>query len=161
MHARAQELITALGLTPHREGGHFREIYRSSSSVETLDGRTARAALTTIYFVLTSGEISRWHRVRSDEVWHYLEGAPLELQVAQATFDRTETVIIGQYSQTSAPVRVVPAGWWQAARSTGDYTLVSCDVAPGFDYEDFVLLRDWPSDAELLKTKHPALAGFV
>ena len=161
MHTRALELIPTLGLTPHPEGGHFREIHRSAGAVDPLDGRTSRSALTVIYFLLTSGEVSRWHRVASDEVWYHLEGDPLELQMADPAFDHTVTMNLGPRGAAAAPVRVIPAGWWQAARTTGAYTLVSCAVAPGFDFADFVLLRDLPDVAELLKTRHPALADFV
>ena len=126
-----------------------------------LTWRSHCAALTAIYFLLASGEVSCWHRVRSDEVWHYLEGDPLELQIADPAFEHTTTIILGPYGGVAAPVCVVPAGWWQAARTTGAYTLVACTVGPGFDYDDFVMLRDLPRDVELLESKHPTLIEFV
>src|SRR5689334_1579982 len=95
MNARAAELIERLALESHREGGHFREVYRSSSRVQPLDTRTERAALTTIYFMLLQGEISAWHRVLSDEVWHYYEGAPLELFTTKADFDKARLHLLG------------------------------------------------------------------
>src|SRR3970040_204526 len=79
MHSRAAELIRTLALRPHPEGGHYGEVFRSSRRVRALDRDVDRAALTTIYFLLTAGEHSRWHRVRADEAWHWCEGDPLEL----------------------------------------------------------------------------------
>src|SRR4051812_26624528 len=79
MHKRATELIADLGLQPHPEGGYFRENFRSSRKVQPLDERSPRSALTTIYFLLVKGQHSRWHRVASDEAWHFYEGDPLEL----------------------------------------------------------------------------------
>ena len=79
MDARASQLIERLGLVAHPEGGCFRQVYRSSTTVQPADDRGARPSLTTIYFLLVSGEVSRWHRVASDEAWHYYEGDPLEL----------------------------------------------------------------------------------
>ena len=82
MHRRAAELIRELGLAPHPEGGFFREIFRSTLLVEPCDGRSRRSALTAIFFLLAQGQVSRWHSVRSDEVWHLYEGGPLELLIA-------------------------------------------------------------------------------
>ena len=85
MDTRAAELIASLDLAPHPEGGFFRELYRSDSRVQPLDGRPERRALTTIYVLLPAGEVSRWHRVGSDEVWHFFEGDPLELFTIDAS----------------------------------------------------------------------------
>ena len=79
MHPRAADLVSVLDLRPHPEGGFYREVHRSTSRVTTGDARGERAAITTIYFLLTAGAQSRWHRVDSDEVWHFYEGDPLEL----------------------------------------------------------------------------------
>ena len=88
MDPRAAQLIADLALTPHQEGGYYRQIYRSTSTILPADGRPARASLTTIYFLLPAGDVSRWHVVASDEVWHYDEGAPLELLTADRGFAR-------------------------------------------------------------------------
>lgn len=144
MHPRALQLVASLGLTPHPEGGHYREIHRSPSRVMPDDGRGSRSALTVIYFLLAAGEISRLHRVASDESWHFHEGDPLELVVAAADVGSVGTHLIGSWSEAVAPARVVPAGAWQAARSKGAYTLVTCSVGPGFEFEDFEMLRDTP-----------------
>jgi uncharacterized protein len=139
---RAAELIERLRLAPHPEGGYYRELFRSGTEVRPTDGRPLRSALTTIYFLLTAGQHSRWHRVGSDEVWHVYEGTPLELLLAPPGIDRVERVVLGPATPTLEPVHVVPAGWWQAARPRGGYVLAGCSVAPGFDFADFDFLRD-------------------
>jgi predicted cupin superfamily sugar epimerase len=140
VHPRAADLIASLNLSPHPEGGHFREVYRSSSHVQPLDGRGERSAVTTIYFLLGAGEVSRWHTVASDEVWHYYEGDPLELLTSMdASFEQVTRYRLGPVDGDTSPVHVVAANTWQAARSTGAYTLVGCTVAPAFEFEDFRL----------------------
>ncbi len=143
MNSRAALLIKELGLLPHPEGGYYREIYRSFSQVQPGDDRPERPALTTIYFLLAAGQHSRWHRVLSDEVWHYYEGDPLELFWLDINGEEKTHAILGSVDSIGkqCPVQVVPAGCWQAARSMGDYTLVGCTVGPGFDYADFSLLE--------------------
>ncbi len=142
---RYQALITSLGLKAHPEGGYYREVYRSPASVKPSDGRQPRPALTTIYFLLTYGQFSRWHRVQSDEVWHFYEGAPLDLWLTSPQIDRVEQHRLGPADASQQPVLVVPAGWWQAARSSGAYTLTGCTVGPGFDFQDFALAADQPA----------------
>jgi predicted cupin superfamily sugar epimerase len=142
MHPRAAELIATLGLEPHPEGGFYRELFRSAAPVTPNDDRGPRAALTTIYFLLTADTWSRWHQVRSDEVWHLYEGGPLELLVAPPDLSRVEHVRLHTASDRERPVAVVAADWWQAARPLGDYALCGCTVAPGFEFEDFSFLRD-------------------
>jgi predicted cupin superfamily sugar epimerase len=161
MHPRAAALITALELSPHPEGGYFREIHRSASVVDPRDGRPARAALTTIYFLLTAGQVSRWHRVASDEAWHFLEGDPLTLHEADPAFDRVVTRTLGRWDEDTEPLRIIGAGQWQAAHCTGEYTLAGCTVGPGFDFADFVLLRDLPADAQVLARRHPEFSRLV
>ena len=121
---QADRLIRQLKLKPHPEGGWFRESFR--------DGNPGRAHSTAIYFLLKAGEASRWHRVDAAEVWHFYRGAPLELKIGKGVF------ILGNViEEAQAPQIVVPAGAWQAARSLGDYTLVGCTVAPGFEFSAF------------------------
>lgn len=139
--SRAEELIAALGLQPHPEGGWYAEVFRSASTVQPADARGTRSALTTIYFLLTAGQTSRLHRVASDEVWHFYEGDPLELTVAPGNLASLSRVTLGPVSASSAPVHTVPAGFWQGARPLGAYTLVGCTVGPGFDFADFELLE--------------------
>jgi len=160
MHSRAAELIATLGLRPHPEGGYFAEVYRSAARVQPSDSRSERAALTTIYFLLTAADVSCWHRVRSDEVWHFYEGDPLELVTADPDFAHVTRRLLGRATVGTHPVHVVRADEWQAARSTGDYTLVGCTVGPGFEFEDFEMLRD-RADAEAVRRRHPEVSEFI
>ncbi len=152
---RATQIIQELDLRSHPEGGYYREIQRSESLVRPLDGRPERSAMTTIYFLLVAGQVSRWHRVRSDEVWHHYEGDPVALQIMSDDFSTTERRILGPLAPSTFPAQVVPANHWQTARSLGDYSLVGCTVGPGFDFADFSLLRDTPERAAVLKQRHP------
>jgi predicted cupin superfamily sugar epimerase len=162
MHARAAHLVQLLRLEPHPEGGFFRQLFRSSEAVTPADGRGTRTALTTIYFLLPGNDVSRWHRVASDEVWHFYEGAPLEIWTATPDFSDLSVTRLGTVAAgDAAPVTVVRAGWWQAARPTGDYTLVGCTVAPGFEFDDFVLARDRDSWATALRTRYPESAELL
>lgn len=161
MHPRAAELIRTLGLSPHPEGGYYGEVFRSSSVVRPADTRVARPALTTIYFLLPAGEVSRWHRVLSDEVWHYYEGDPLELWLADEPLALVVCQRLGPVGADVQPVRIAEARQWQAARSTGAYTLVGCTVGPGFEFADFALLRDLPSQADAARARHPHAALFI
>jgi predicted cupin superfamily sugar epimerase len=165
---RAQELIDTLNLQPHPEGGWFREVFRSTAQVMPADGRPARQALTTIYFLLEAHQHSRWHRVASDEVWIYLEGAPLALWTSDGAL-RTPPVHLrlGPVDvHGTRPQHTVPAGQWQAARpivsqATDDYTLVSCTVGPGFDFSDFSFMRPDGDEASLLRHHWPELAKLI
>lgn len=151
MDPRAAELIRELSLTPHVEGGFYRQTFRSARAVQPDDDRGERAALTTIYYLLTHGSHSRWHRVRSDEVWHFCEGSPLELFVASSDATSLERVMLGPALATDGPLYTVPAGSWQAARPIGSYALMACTVAPGFVFDDFELLApDSESGARVL-----------
>lgn len=134
----AQEIIAQLNLKPHPEGGHFRETFRDSRC--DADGR---AASTAIYFLLARGERSHWHRVDAAEVWHYYAGDTLMLHIADESGART--VRLGpDLAAGDVPQIVVPAHAWQAAESNGNWTLVGCTVAPGFEFAHFELApRDW------------------
>lgn len=159
--SRAEWLIETLEMTPHPEGGHFREVYRSPAIVRAAGSAADRSALTSIYFLLARGGVSTWHRVASDEVWHFYEGDPLELTTVNPDFGALKRETLGPVGEGSAPVRVVPADHWQTARTTGDYTLVGCTVGPGFEFEDFELLRDQPENAGVLRRLHPELVAFL
>jgi hypothetical protein len=134
----AAEIIARLDLKPHPEGGHFRETFR-----DTAARRDDRAASTAIYFLLARGERSHWHRIDAAEVWHYYAGSPLALSIAHE--GPAETVRLGTDLRAGEqPQAVVPAHAWQAAESLGDWTLVGCTVAPGFDFSTFELAEpDW------------------
>ena len=129
----AEQVISLLGLAPHPEGGHFRETFRDAAGVNG-----ARAASTAIYFLLRAGEVSRWHRVDAAELWHWYAGAPLELGVADGS-GRRNIALGPDLAAGERPQAVVPAHAWQQARSLGDWTLVGCTVAPGFEFARFEL----------------------
>lgn len=158
---RAATLIEQLGLAPHPEGGYYRELFRSPLAVQPGDDRPARSALTTIYFLLPAGEHSRWHQVRSDEVWHLYEGGPIELLVSPPGFPTVERVLLGPPGTTLGPCHTVPAGWWQAARPRGAYALAGCTVAPGFEFADFRFLREAPEELARLRALSPELARLA
>jgi uncharacterized protein len=141
---RLDQLVSRLALAPHPEGGRFRQIFRSASQVRTADNRPLRTAMTSIYYLLEEGEFGRWHRVRSDEVWHLYEGGPLELLVAPPDVSAVEHRVLDAAGPDTEPVTVVPADWWQAARPLGAYALAGCTVAPGFEFDDFAFLSDEP-----------------
>jgi uncharacterized protein len=133
----AEHIIRLLDLKPHPEGGHFRETFRDQRPPGA-----SRAASTAIYFLLAAGERSHWHRVDAAEVWHWYAGAPLALDIAPAE-GKIERVTLGSdLSAGQRPQAVVPAQAWQAAQSTGDWTLVGCTVAPGFEFSAFELAPD-------------------
>ncbi|HXY38085.1 MAG TPA: cupin domain-containing protein [Vicinamibacteria bacterium] len=150
MEGRAAELVRALGLEPHPEGGHFRQTFRSAIPVDAPAGRS-RPALTHIWFLLAAGERSRWHRLASDEIWHFHEGWPLDLLTVAPGSGALVRRRLGVDGPAAASALAVPAGSWQAARPLGAYALVSCVVAPGFDYADFELLADRPAERERLE----------
>lgn len=134
----AADIIRLLDLKPHPEGGHYRETFRDSRLLEN-----GRAASTAIHFLLARGERSHWHRVDAAEVWHWHAGAPLKLEIANGK--NVATVTLGaDLLANQQPQAIVPAGQWQAAESLGDWTLVGCTVAPGFEFSGFELApKDW------------------
>jgi predicted cupin superfamily sugar epimerase len=135
MDPRAQHLIDTLGLQRHPEGGWYRQLYKSEMHVKRVSDGAERTALTTIYFLLVEGTFSAWHRVESDEVWHFYEGAPLELLSRAADDDAPLVRRLDEANRTE----VVHARHWQAARPLGAYALVGCTVGPGFEFADFEL----------------------
>jgi predicted cupin superfamily sugar epimerase len=132
----AADIIARFDLKPHPEGGHYRETFRDAR----LDDR-GRACSTAIYFLLARGERSRWHRIDAAEIWHYYAGHALILHVADDAGSRS--LVLGpDLAAGEVPQAMVPAHAWQAAESSGDWTLVGCTVAPGFDFAKFELAPD-------------------
>ena len=130
----AAEIIATLGMQRHPEGGWYAETFRDS------EGAGGRGHSTAIYFLLEAGDASAWHRVKdAAEVWHHYAGAPLELRVHDETKGTASFVLGIDLGAGERPQAVVPANWWQTARSLGDWTLVGCTVAPGFDFSQFEL----------------------
>lgn len=134
----AQDLISRLQLQPHPEGGFYKEIYRSETgcNYESQD----RSVLTGIYFLLRQNEHSRWHVVDADEVWHYYDGAPLELFIASPDRLIYKKIILGPVTEGYEASYVIPRNWYQAARSAGEWSLCGCNVAPGFSFDGFRFL---------------------
>ncbi|MGH3655227.1 MAG: cupin domain-containing protein [Micromonosporaceae bacterium] len=134
----------ALDLVPHPEGGWYRQTWKSPVHVHPAGYPGERAAATAILFLLLPGEESVWHRVRSDELWFWHSGGPLELTLGGTadTPGTSETTVLGMnLSEGHQPQALVPANCWQAAKPTDDQeVLVSCVVAPGFDFDDFTTL---------------------
>ncbi len=129
----AADVIRLLDLAPHPEGGHFRETFRDAVQVG------GRAASTAIYFLLARGERSHWHRVDAAEPWHWHAGAALKLQIASERGSVSSVRLGPDLVAGERPQAIVPAHAWQAAESLGDWTLVGCTVAPGFEFAGFEL----------------------
>ena len=128
----ADALIARLALAPHPEGGWYRQTWVAEGP--------GRPSGTAIYFLLKAGERSHWHRVDATEIWHFHAGAPLLLRLAETEAGPAERLRLGtELAAGEEPQRIVPAHWWQAAETTGDWTLVGCTVSPGFRFEGFEL----------------------
>ncbi|MDG3040349.1 cupin domain-containing protein [Roseicyclus marinus] len=127
----ADQIIAHLGLAPHPEGGHYRQTW-----IATNQGRPSG---TCIYFLLKAGEHSHWHKVDATEIWLYHAGAPLVLSLADSDDGPATDHLLTPDLTKGAPQIIVPENHWQAARTTGDFTLVSCTVSPGFSFDGFTL----------------------
>ncbi len=127
----AQEIIAHLDLAPHPEGGHYRQTWVAENA--------GRPTGTCIYFLLQAGEQSHWHKVDATEIWLYHAGAPLVLSLAATDAGPATDHLLTPDLTQGAPQLIVPENHWQAARSTGAHTLVSCTVSPGFSFDGFTL----------------------
>lgn len=128
----ADDIIAQLKLTPHPEGGYYRQTWVAENA--------GRAAGTCIYFLLKAGQESHWHAVDAVEIWHYYAGAPLILSLAASLDGPAHDVLLGPDLATGQiPQTIVAEGHWQKAATTGDWTLVGCTVSPGFQFEGFTL----------------------
>lgn len=129
----ADEMIAHLGLKPHPEGGFYRQTWIAENQ--------GRATGTCIYFLLKQGESSHWHKVDATEIWLYHAGAPLILSLAADDSGPATDHMLTPDLTHGQPQIIVPENHWQAARTTGDFTLVSCTVSPGFNFEGFTLAQ--------------------
>lgn len=127
----ADQIIAWLDLAPHPEGGHYRQTWAAENN--------GRPSGTCIYFLLRANEVSHWHRVDATEIWLYHAGAPLILSLAETDAGPAKDHLLTPDLSAGTPQIIVPQNHWQAARSTGDHTLVSCTVSPGFQFEGFTL----------------------
>ena len=152
MNNKIEEIIKELDLKPHPEGGYFRETYRSEGEIKesSLDSnfKGKRNYATCIYFLLTSGNFSAFHRIKQDEIWHFYSGSPIRLHTISETGLHSEFIIGNDLLKGEVPQLVVPSGYWFGAEviNKNDYTLVGCTVSPGFDFKDF----EMPSRQELI-----------
>ncbi len=129
-------LIKHLRLEPHPEGGWYRQTFSDQGE----PGQ--RAFSTAIYYLLEKGQISRWHKVDAAEIWHFYAGSPLELMVSADGKSSTTHVLGVDFGAAQLPQAAVPAGHWQSAKSLGEWTLVGCTVAPGFEFRGFEMAQD-------------------
>jgi predicted cupin superfamily sugar epimerase len=132
----AEQVIAALGLAPHPEGGFFRETFRDAGPAG------GRGASTAIYYLLRAGELSRWHRIDAVEIWHWYAGAPLLLSLSPDGHRRQTLRLGGAIVAGERPQAAVPARAWQSARSLGAWSLLGCTVAPAFQFAGFELAAD-------------------
>lgn len=160
MKKRIQELIDLIGLVEHPEGGYFKETYRSPLIINSPHVNAQRSAVTDIYFMLVKGQFSRFHQVKHDEIWNFYEGAPLLLYDYDPDTQHLRSFKLGSLPGCDGFKTVIQANHWQAAESLGEYTLVGCTVAPGFDFHDFRLLdADNEVKQDVIK-RHPELQRF-
>ena len=145
MEQKVFDLITQLKLSPHPEGGYFKETYRSKEEIkeECLGDqyKGKRNHATCIYFLLTSTMFSAFHRIHQDEIWHFYDGSPLLLHIISPKGKYSAYIVGNNVSSNQKPQVIVPGGSWFAANVIGDnsYSLVGCTVSPGFDFLDFDL----------------------
>jgi uncharacterized protein len=127
----AQDIIHALKLERHPEGGWYIQTFRDT------EGTAGRANSTAIYYLLEGGDRSHWHTVDAVEIWHYHAGAPLELSLSRDGKTEHRITVGPDITSGQRPQGIVGKGEWQSARSLGDWTLVGCTVAPGFEFSGF------------------------
>lgn len=157
----AQYWIDQLALQPHPEGGYFVEVYRSREGIpqSALPERFGgdRSFCTAIFYLLESGDFSAFHRIASDETWHFYAGDPLDIVMLSS--DGARTVRLGRELHKGEVLQMtVPAEVWFAARPVfgSAYTLAGCTVSPGFDFADFEM-----GDRQVLCAQFPACSGVI
>ncbi len=164
MNQSTQYWIKQLELSPHPEGGYFREIFRSSEQIPhpSLPDRYtgSRCLYTAIYFLLGSKDISAFHKLKSDEIWHFYDGSPLDIYIISPETGNLTIHRLGKHLEKNETLQLcIPKEHWFAAElvENGDYALVGCTTAPGFEYEDFelgqerLLIKQYPEYAKLIK----------
>lgn len=161
-----KQLAKQLQLLDHPEGGYYRETYRSPEQISGLPARFAgaRSACTAILYALAAPGISRMHRIKSDELWHFHLGSPLEVMAISPKGQRLAWVLGHDISHGQVLQCVVPAGCWFGARvhAGNGYAVVGCTVAPGFEFADFevaeraALISQFPEHAEIIEALTPA-----
>jgi uncharacterized protein len=156
MKRNANYYIEQLNLDSHPEGGYFKETYRSVEVTTTKAGQ--RSISTAIYFLLEAGNFSAFHRIKSDEAWHFYDGDPLSVYIIDQSGILEEVRLGLDLSSGQKPQAVVPANCWFASRVAvgGQFSLVGCTVAPGFDFQDFEmaernkLIKEYPQHQSII-----------
>jgi predicted cupin superfamily sugar epimerase len=152
---KVKKIIEKYQLEPHSEGGYFKEVYRSDQILQSSIHQEKRNSVTHIYFLLTKDQVSCFHKVLHDEIWNFYEGSSLKL----IEFDKgkiNETVL-----DNDNYVKVVKGGVYQAAESSGEYSLVGCSVAPGFDFKDFSFINSKSKELVDIKNKFPDYFKYI
>lgn len=149
-----RKVVDELGLEPHPEGGFYKETYRSGQQVHSDSG--TRAAATGIYFLLPEGVCTNWHRVSSDELWHFYKGHKLVLEMINQERDFNQIFLDNKLANDRHFQGVIPKNCWQRAYSAGSYSLVGCTVAPGFEFEDFEMV-----EKQSLAERYPSIETKV
>ena len=127
------DIIQLLGLKPHPEGGYYCETWRAPAE------EGGRPSGTAIYYLLAAGEVGRWHRIDSDEIWHWYGGGPLRLTMLADGGTKRHFLLGPDLAKGERPQILVPKFHWQMAEPLGAWTLVGCTVSPGFIFEAFEL----------------------
>ncbi len=152
--------VKKISLIPHPEGGFYKEVYRSAeaASAESLPERfsTERNYSTAIYYLLESGDFSAFHRIKSDEIWHFYDGEPLNIYIIDNNGALTIKTLGLSEKDNVYPQVIVPATTWFAAKPVGSFTLAGCTVSPGFDFHDFEM-----ADNKSLKEKYPEHSEII
>jgi len=161
MNSETKQLISELQLIPHPEGGYYKEVYRSESTVISPYHGHLRHAITDIYFLLLEGQNSRFHRLVHDEIWHFYKGDSLVLVDLSPDIQTVSQITLGNLPDKNNFKYRVRGGHWQSAYSTGEYSLVGCTVAPGFEFDDFSFLKDDQVAYQSVIDKFPELKTLI
>ncbi|ETR74204.1 MAG: hypothetical protein OMM_00398 [Candidatus Magnetoglobus multicellularis str. Araruama] len=161
INKHAAQLIQRLDLVKHPEGGYYREVYRSESVFVSPKNGQKRHAMTDIFFLLLAGQKSRFHRIIHDEIWHFYKGDPLTLIDIQADNLEMSRITLGNTNSQLTFKHWIRGYNWQSAYTNGEYSLVGCTVAPGFEFDDFSFLHDNPEASRRIINKYPELKEFL
>jgi predicted cupin superfamily sugar epimerase len=157
MEEHVNRLIDQYKLNPHPEGGYYKEVYKSGHSVESSTAGKPRSTVTHIYFLLVKNQISRFHKVVHDEIWNFYEGDPIRL-IKYDGVNIKEDLIGCRGGHYAA---IIKGGVYQAAVSTGNYSFAGCTVAPGFEFEDFSLLKDHDKIRKSIMNNYPQYQQYI
>jgi len=158
--SKVEQWKNKLDLQPHPEGGFFKETYRSEIMEKFHEYGSIRNVSTGIYFLLTKGNFSAFHRIKSDEMWHFYDGDPIEIFSIDKTAHLNKIILGNDIAENQIPQAVIPAGCWFGSRvaADGEYGLAGCTVAPGFDFEDFEmgdrveLVHQFPQHEDIIRS---------